>query len=179
MSLEQSSGLKIVADSIHQHAEPTSPSRVGSNWVTLPFFLRQRLQHGAMTIIARRLASLVSSSSPRKVSASEEYVYSNDLSYRPENIHDNSTFLVKLQLCRNPQNNPEVGNRILVHDYHRSIQVYLLESANAELFERVRNEMESPRGGYKGLKMYRWARRTADFELSICLDNRPKGDVMW
>ena len=84
-----------------------------------------------------------------------------------------------MQLCLNPYNNPEVGDRILVYDYHHTLQVYLLENREPELFERVKKEIKSGRGGYEGLKMYRWARRAADSKLSICLDRPMEGDVMW
>ena len=41
-------------------------------------------------------------------------------------------------------------------------------------------EMAGPRGGYQGLKMYRWARRTSEWELNICLDRvPPQTDTNW
>ena len=66
---------------------------------------------------------------------------------------------------------------MLVYDCQRSLQVYLLEKADPPLFQRLKDAME--RDGYKGLKMYRWARRTGSSELSICLDNPPKEDIIW
>lgn len=92
----------------------------------------------------------------------------------PPNVHGEKIFMLKLQIGMSSSE----GN-LLIYDRQRSMQVYLIEESDRELFKKFKAEIEGPRGGYKGLKMYRWAKRTGDFELSICLDRAPQEEIKW
>ncbi|KAI0356850.1 hypothetical protein OH77DRAFT_1477050 [Trametes cingulata] len=91
------------------------------------------------------------------------------------NAHGDNPFVVKLQVG--------LGGRpthMMVYDRQRSFNsVYVTIGDNPREFAELVAEMEGPRGGFGGLKMYRWAKRTGDWELSICVDRPPQGDVRW
>lgn len=89
---------------------------------------------------------------------------------KPRNAHGNKLFLIKLQLA--PDN-------MLIYDRQRTFQVYFLKDKNPVIFRKFQREMEGPRGGYYGRKMYRWAKRTGDWELSVCLDKEPQEEIKW
>ena len=90
------------------------------------------------------------------------------------NIHADKLFLIKIQRSLSPGE-----GTLFIYDRQRSIEVLVMESADQALFERLRAEITGSRGGYKGLKMYRWAKRTGDFEFSVCLDRMPQEAIKW
>ena len=53
------------------------------------------------------------------------------------------------------------------------MQAFVHQDDDAAAFAELVKEMEGPRGGHGGLKMYRRARRVGDWELSVCLDRTP------
>ena len=162
-----SRALKL-ATAPSRHATPVLSTCIGKDWISLPFFFR------------RVAGSLHLASAPLFSSSETEVVYSNLHANPPQDIYEQSTFLVKLQLSHNPLNHPVAGNRILVYDFHRSLLVYVVEqTTDPEVFKALVDEMKSSRGGHGGWKMYRWARRTGPFELSVCLDNQPTHDISW
>lgn len=97
-----------------------------------------------------------------------------DPSAVPPNPHGGRLFLVKLQA-------PLTGlfDTIMVYDRQRSIQGYFMLDDNAEVYPEMISEMQGPRGGHGGVKMYRWAKRSSDWELSICMDREPLTDIKW
>ncbi|KAI0752544.1 hypothetical protein C8Q80DRAFT_1302173 [Daedaleopsis nitida] len=63
----------------------------------------------------------------------------------------------------------------MIYDRKRTFQSFLLREDDTDGFHDVLGEMvASPRRRCDGCKMYRWAKRTGDWELSICLDREPK-----
>ena len=68
---------------------------------------------------------------------------------------------------------------VMMYDRQRSMTVYFLEKGNEATFRQIKAEMSGPRGGWGGLKAYRYAKRTGDFELSLCLDQQPTEDIRW
>lgn len=90
------------------------------------------------------------------------------------NPHGNRLFLVKLQA-------PLTGRfaSIMVYDRQRSIQGYFMLADNPQVYPEMLREMRGPRGGHGGVKMYRWAKRSSDWELSICMDKEPQADMKW
>ena len=98
-----------------------------------------------------------------------------DASRPPPNVWGDKPFLMKLQVAlgHTPPSN------MVLYDRKRSFEVYLLSQDNPPLFAAFLNEMTGPRGGYEGLKMYRWARRTGDWQFSVCLDRTPPNDAKW
>jgi len=97
-----------------------------------------------------------------------------DSSVIPPNPHGNRVFLVKLQASLG--NTP---SSIMVYDRQRSVDAYFLLNDNHEVFIEILQEMRGPRGGYGGVKMYRWAKRVSDWELSICMDKEPQTEIKW
>ncbi|KAL1948271.1 hypothetical protein VTO73DRAFT_12346 [Trametes versicolor] len=86
-------------------------------------------------------------------------------------VHGHRPFLIKLQLGH---------NNMAVYDRQRSFsQVYIVRQDDPAAFADLAAEMAGPRGGFGGLKMYRWAKRTGDWELNICVDRRPETDIRW
>ncbi|KAI0761367.1 hypothetical protein BD413DRAFT_607160 [Trametes elegans] len=102
-----------------------------------------------------------------------------DASVPHPNIHGDRLFLVKLQVGLT---GPARDN-MMVYDRQRSFgQLWISRIDDPRTFLDFVEEMEGPRGIhglYGGAKMYRWARRTGDWELSICLDRQPETDIKW
>ncbi|KAM5546042.1 hypothetical protein V8D89_000168 [Ganoderma adspersum] len=101
--------------------------------------------------------------------------YQPDDSQAPPNDHGDNLFLIKMQIgvgAAPPQH-------MMLYDRKRSFQLWWFRAQNPATFQEFCAEMEGPRGGYGGLKMYRWAKRTGDWEFSICLDREPLTDTKW
>lgn len=96
----------------------------------------------------------------------------------PPNIHGNKLFALKLQIG---QQTPANGPEMMVYDRRRSCQGYISRKVGQEAaFDQLKMEMESARGGHPmGLKMYRWAKRVSDWELSICVDKSLDQSLKW
>ncbi|KAH9925054.1 uncharacterized protein BXZ73DRAFT_50322 [Epithele typhae] len=93
----------------------------------------------------------------------------------PPNVWGNKLFLLKLQVGlggTSPQD-------IMMYDRKRSLRVFMVPLDNPEAFRDFVTEMLQPSNPYGGIKMYRWARRTGDWEFSICMDREPTMTVMW
>ena len=105
--------------------------------------------------------------------ASQTYQPSD--SEAPPNDHGDNLFLIKMQVglgAAPPQH-------MMLYDRKRSFQLWWFRAQDPATFDEFYAEMDGPRGGYGGLKMYRWAKRTGDWELSICLDREPLTDTKW
>ncbi|EIN07040.1 hypothetical protein PUNSTDRAFT_45565 [Punctularia strigosozonata HHB-11173 SS5] len=84
----------------------------------------------------------------------------------PPDVHQGRPFLVKLQ----------AGAAVLVYDQQRSFQGYITRATQPTIYDEMMEEMKT---GYLGAKIYRWAQRTGDNELTICLDRAPPQDPKW
>ncbi|KAI0752552.1 hypothetical protein C8Q80DRAFT_460968 [Daedaleopsis nitida] len=93
----------------------------------------------------------------------------------PPDVWGDKVFLVKMQvpLVAGPPGN------MLLYDIKRSFHVYIIRADNPAVFAELYAEMTGPRGGHRGLKMYRWAKRTGDWQLEICVDREPNVEVKW
>lgn len=89
----------------------------------------------------------------------------------PPNIHGEKPFLIKIQLPTHLH-----GNAMLIYDRQRSIQVHLFRSDDPDAYRKAEEAMPT---GYKGLKIYRWAKRVGDLKLSVCFDRAPPKDPQW
>ena len=101
--------------------------------------------------------------------------YQPDDSQAPPNDHGDNLFLIKMQVglgAAPPQH-------MMLYDRKRSFQLFFHRAGDPALFEDFHGEMCGQRGGHGGLKMYRYAKRTGDWELSVCLDRAPTADVKW
>ncbi|KZT64969.1 hypothetical protein DAEQUDRAFT_565796 [Daedalea quercina L-15889] len=92
----------------------------------------------------------------------------------PPNVHGARLFLVKLQVSLGG-----TPTSIMVYDRQRSVQGYFMRRDSPEVFGEMLQEMQGPRGGYGGVKMFRWAKRVSDWELSVCLDREPQTEIKW
>jgi hypothetical protein len=94
----------------------------------------------------------------------------------PPNIHGDKIFMVKLQSPVNSENSG-IPQNIFIYDRQKSFQVYLMAEDDTNAFHEAALAIKMT--GWKGLKMYRWAKRTGDFELSVCFDRAPENDPQW
>jgi len=88
----------------------------------------------------------------------------------PENIHGDNAFLIKIQ----KRVTAVPADSMMIYDRQRSFNVHLLLSQDQDVFRQLEDEMR--RTGYMGLKIYRWAKRVGDMQLSICVDKLPTQD---
>ncbi len=93
----------------------------------------------------------------------------------PPNVWGDKLFLVKIQSSLGE----ELPVHMMVYDMKRSFQVFLAREDDPALFMDMHAEMVGPRGGYGGIKMYRWAKRVGDWQLNICLDREPRTEIKW
>ena len=114
-------------------------------------------------------------SGPSLASDLAQQTYAPDTSKPSLNVWGNKLFLVKIQIGLDvmPPSN------MLLYDRKRSFKVFMVPQDDTARFSAFFLEMTGPRGGHEGLKMYRWARRTGDWEFSICLDRAPSADTKW
>lgn len=88
----------------------------------------------------------------------------------PPNIHGDQPFLVKIQRSLDPG-----CDTMLIYDRQKTVLAFLLRISDPPAYDEALNDM---RNAYK-VKIYRWARRTGEFELSVCLDKSPEQDPDW
>ena len=94
----------------------------------------------------------------------------------PPNIHADKAFLVKMQAPQIVWAYPA----FLVYDRQHSFgEVFFAMEDSPEAYAAFVREVQGPRGGYQGGKMYRWARRTGEKELTVCLDKEPTTEIKW
>ncbi len=93
----------------------------------------------------------------------------------PPSVWGDKLFLVKIQISLGE----ELPVHTMVYDMKRSFQVFLARKDDPALFMDMHAEMLGPRGGYGGIKMYRWAKTAADWQLNICLDREPRKEIKW
>ena len=96
----------------------------------------------------------------------------------PANAAGERLFLVKFQVGMGGGGGGEPG-QMMLYDRKRTFQFFFHRQDDRKLFGEFYREMCGPRGGHGGLKMYRWAKRTGDWELSVCLDRAPTTDTKW
>ena len=118
---------------------------------------------------------LATSISAAKMKPQRSDSYQPSDSEAPPNDHGDNLFLIKMQVgvgAASPQH-------MMLYDRKRSFQLWWFRAQDPATFGEFCAEMVGPRGGYGGLKMYRWAKRTGDWEFSICLDREPLTDTKW
>lgn len=94
----------------------------------------------------------------------------------PPNVHGDRLFLIKLQI---EYSGLAPSSNMMIYDRQRSFSVFFGVDGHEAVFRQVREEMQGPRGGFRGLKMYRWAKRIGDWQLSVCLDRPPQQEIKW
>ncbi|KAI0634536.1 hypothetical protein C8Q77DRAFT_1157348 [Trametes polyzona] len=169
---DSSSDLKLTPLFAFLHAEcqkvdwpvhkATCRSLKGGRWCTLAFRAAAAGTEGMYTSFINRFTDM---SRPQYQTAP-----THPTTPYP-NVHGDRAFLVKLQVgLAGPGR-----DNIMVYDRKRSFgQVWIARDDDLAAFADLVAEMASPAGGYAGVKIYRWAKRTGDWELSICVvDPRP------
>ena len=87
----------------------------------------------------------------------------------PMNAYGNRPFIIKIQLSLDQPD-------LLLYDHRRTIHVHITPDIDKEGFYKTAEAVvNSPMMA----KIYRWAKRTGDFTLSICLDKEPTEKINW
>ncbi|KAF9004444.1 hypothetical protein BDZ89DRAFT_1080551, partial [Hymenopellis radicata] len=105
----------------------------------------------------------------------------------PVNVHGDQAFLIKLQRRLSEQEmtlpfvSPESRKAdgyqsILVYDRQRSFRAHVWDFTNEGVYEKVLGHIWAEESQKK---MYRWAKRVGDHELSVCLDRSPVPVPTW
>ncbi|KAF5352281.1 hypothetical protein D9758_011972 [Tetrapyrgos nigripes] len=100
----------------------------------------------------------------------------------PSNIYGSKPFLIKIQRqvtppgmnVNNLKNNP--NSTMMIYDEQRTANFWLINGDDKEAFGTA---LEETKTGPRGLKVYRWAKRVGDLELSVCIDKGPVRDPQW
>ncbi|KZT04913.1 uncharacterized protein LAESUDRAFT_656844 [Laetiporus sulphureus 93-53] len=147
----------------HKH---TCRSLKGGTWRTVPFTNVQPGREGMLGVRINRYTPLNSIRDLSNIKSSTDDEVNPD-------IHGKKLFLVKLQIT------PHGNESIMVYDRRDSFTVFLVRDKAPDVFDEIKSEIRGPRGGYFGVKTYRWAKRAGDWELSICVDRVPQTDIKW
>ncbi|KAG7448862.1 uncharacterized protein BT62DRAFT_731197 [Guyanagaster necrorhizus] len=100
----------------------------------------------------------------------------------PSNVHGDKPFLIKIQkpLTRLPglaiSEDAIVPPSLLIYDRQRSFRAHAIEVDNPQAYPMAIREVLM---GQTKVKIYRWAKRVGDFELSVCLDRAPDPEPTW
>ncbi|PCH36759.1 hypothetical protein WOLCODRAFT_140570 [Wolfiporia cocos MD-104 SS10] len=143
-------------------------SIVGGTWRTVPFAAMAPGTEGMCMSVMNRLTT---TGHTRTIPVSTP----SDRAAPPKNVHGSNVFLVKIQVALMTGRPQEM----MVYDRQKSVHVFFTALGAPAYFEELLAEMRGPRGGYDGLKMYRWARRVSDWELSVCVDKEPQTEIKW
>jgi len=87
------------------------------------------------------------------------------------NVHGTTPFLVKVQIAGYG------GSSVLIYDRQRSFNGNLFRTEDPTGFQRLEKVVYT---GFMGLKVYLWAKRVGEEQLSICLDRKPdQAGISW
>jgi len=89
-----------------------------------------------------------------------------------ENIHGDAPFVIKIQVPAPGTIRPP----IMIYDRRRSVEFFLRIEVDRKGYEAL--EVNARRTGYLGQKIYRYAKRTGDSKLSICIDREPPAEAI-
>lgn len=90
----------------------------------------------------------------------------------PPNVHGDRAFLVKIQSAIVGREN------IMIYDRQRSFEFHVFPESDRKCFDTIK-EVVKRDTSYNGYKTYRWARRTGEKTLSICIDRVPQEEIKW
>lgn len=92
----------------------------------------------------------------------------------PHNTHGMQPFLVKVQ-CNTGD---ILAGDILIYDRRRTFDAIFARADGAEVFDQVVQKILRE-GGIAKPKLYFWARRTGEWELSLATNRLPDQNVKW
>ncbi|KAJ3720026.1 hypothetical protein C8R42DRAFT_710715 [Lentinula raphanica] len=144
--------------------KPTCNSLQGGEWVEIIFSVNTPEMRRLAAKGQGRIVSWNNMSGPTKDNLKSR-PYEDD-PVLPTNIHSQNPFLIKMQR----------GPAILIYDRTRSIEVFLCPENDLNGYEKTMSQMHT---GQMGLKIYRWAKRTGEDRLSVCLNRPPPKDPQW
>ncbi|KAI0672104.1 hypothetical protein C8Q78DRAFT_971565 [Trametes maxima] len=151
----------------------TCRSLKGGRWVKVPFRAAIPGTEGMHQAVINRYSTMTRA----------EDIPANTLPKRgsgelvpPPNTQGDKPFLMKIQVGLHGPGR----DIMMLYDRQRSFgQVWTVRMDGPATFADLVAEMAGPRGGYGGVKMYRWAKRTGDWEFTICVDRQPETDIKW
>ncbi|KAF9019614.1 hypothetical protein BDZ89DRAFT_959052 [Hymenopellis radicata] len=91
----------------------------------------------------------------------------------PPNVHGDRPFIVKVSNPF-PAGNPTQG--LLVYDRQRTFKAYVMQEDRPQVYGAA---MQLIIARNNRMKVYRWAKRTGDFKLDVCLDRIPDPEPTW
>ncbi|KDR80994.1 hypothetical protein GALMADRAFT_61129 [Galerina marginata CBS 339.88] len=141
--------------------KPTCRSLKGGTWHTVTFDTPET-PHGAGVVIMNRLDTIDEVKAKGQIAPTKKGV--------PPDVHEGKIFLVKFQISLF-QFKDEAN--FLLYDRQRSFQVMWWRKDDRDLFDEAEEALADE------LKMYRWARRVGDYQLSVCLDRAPAQKPVW
>ncbi|KAL1758281.1 hypothetical protein FB107DRAFT_207452 [Schizophyllum commune] len=92
----------------------------------------------------------------------------------PPNVHGDNAFLVKIQRPGSVVARDDDTAAMMVYDRNRSFQGYITPRENPGGYAQVLSLLAGGRA-----KIYRWAKRTDDWVLNVCLDRAPATNPPW
>lgn len=95
----------------------------------------------------------------------------------PRNIHNEKAFLIKMQAQIFSNVDEGSPGSIFIYDRKRSFEVYLMYKDDPETYSIALHAIKTT--GVHGQKMYRWAKRVGEFQLSVCFDKIPSTIPEW
>ena len=93
----------------------------------------------------------------------------------PVNLHGDNATLIKIQRpLVSPENDDDAC--MLVYDQFRTFSGHVFKKDNPKFWEEAMRVMAEDS---ENAKVYRFAKRTGDWKLSVCLDRTPFGNPVW
>ncbi|KAI0354489.1 hypothetical protein OH77DRAFT_505313 [Trametes cingulata] len=150
--------------------KPVCRSLKGGRWTTVAFRTHAPGTEGMHTALINRYTNVSRASDILSSLAADPRAPP------PPDVHGARPFLAKLQVgLAGPGR-----DTLVVYDRQRSFgHAYVARADAPAAFADLLAEMAGPRGGYGGVKMYRWVRRVGEWELAVCVDRSPDMEVKW
>ncbi|KAG8911932.1 hypothetical protein FRC01_005399 [Tulasnella sp. 417] len=140
----------------------TCNSLTGATWSVMPFSNANPFGFKFSEIISLSGGGRAKDSTKESPAEGEE-------DKAPPNEHGDNPFLIKVQYNGSPF--------IMVYDRTRALETHLNRNDNPRVFDQIAALVREK--GFMGMKIYVWAKRTADWELSLALDKIPSQNVPW
>ncbi|OSD02564.1 hypothetical protein PYCCODRAFT_1389695 [Trametes coccinea BRFM310] len=153
--------------------KPTCRSLKGGRWVKVRFRAVSPGTEGMHVGLFNRYTSLAR---PEDIFATTTLPTDPSKAEPFPNVHGDKPFLIKMQVGLTGP----ARDTFMVYDRQRSFgTVFIARMDDPQMFAELLSEMMGSRGGYGGVKMYRWAKRMGDWELGVCIDRQPEGEIKW
>jgi hypothetical protein len=145
----------------HSH-KPVCKKLSKAEWTTLPFNVSNP-NHPVSVVMSQK--SPIQLSSPT--------VIRDDTKTCPPNAHGSEPFIIKLQI------DVQGRSHILIYDQKRTIEFQLFRSNYPPDIWMALDQTLMAHGLLGGVKLFIWARRKSNWELSLALDRLPESTIPW